>query len=85
MIFEFNMPENTSSKRLSVNYIINLNYQFGKMLQRMAKGKANTKAVPKGNAVDEETLNELRQAFKIFDSKNTGKGYEIQDKSTQEN
>ncbi len=30
------------------------------MLQRMAKGKANTKAVPKGNAVDEETLNELR-------------------------
>lgn len=42
------------------------------MLQRMAKGKAGGKAATKVNTVDEETMSELREAFKIFDSKNTG-------------
>jgi Ca2+-binding EF-hand superfamily protein len=51
------------------------------MLQRMGKAKANSKGAPKSNPVDEETLNELREAFKIFDSKNTGKRCTIQERS----
>jgi len=41
------------------------------MLQRIAKSKATGKA-PKAKEQDEETINELKEAFKIFDSKNTG-------------
>lgn len=39
------------------------------MMQRF-KGK--TAKAPKTKEQDEETINELREAFKIFDSKNTG-------------
>lgn len=52
------------------------------MLQRMGKAKANSKGAPKSNPVDEETLNELREAFKIFDSKNTGRHAATQGRST---
>lgn len=38
---------------------------------RTAKSKSTTR-INKGKEQDEETLNELREAFKIFDSKNTG-------------
>ena len=43
------------------------------MLQRIGKSKAalNSK-VNKAKEQDEETINELKEAFKIFDSKNTG-------------
>ncbi len=42
------------------------------MLQRIGgKSKAAGKA-PKIKEHDEETINELKEAFKIFDSKNTG-------------
>lgn len=42
------------------------------MLQRIGgKSKAAGKA-PKVKEHDEETINELKEAFKIFDSKNTG-------------
>ena len=40
------------------------------MMQRL-KGKGPKAAKSKEH--DEETMNELREAFKIFDSKNTGK------------
>ena len=53
------------------------------MLQRMGKAKAASKGAPKSNPVDEETLNELREAFKIFDSKNTGTPAGIQGRSTR--
>lgn len=54
------------------------------MLQRMGKAKANSKNAPKSNPVDEETLNELKEAFKIFDSKNTGIAFAIQGRSMLE-
>lgn len=38
---------------------------------RTGKNKISTRS-QKGKEHDEETLNELREAFKIFDSKNTG-------------
>lgn len=53
------------------------------MLQRMGKAKAASKGAPKSNPVDEETLNELREAFKIFDSKNTGMRGVMQERSTR--
>lgn len=40
-------------------------------MSKVTKAKGNTRA-PKGKEHDEETLNELKEAFKIFDSKNTG-------------
>lgn len=55
------------------------------MLQRMGKAKASSKGAPKSNPVDEETLNELREAFKIFDSKNTGRGESMQVRSMRVN
>lgn len=53
------------------------------MLQRMGKAKAAQKGAPKSSPVDEETLNELREAFKIFDSKNTGTSGGRQGRSTR--
>lgn len=55
------------------------------MLQRMGKAKAASKGAPKSNPVDEETLNELREAFKIFDSKNTGTSAPMQERSMPAN
>lgn len=40
-------------------------------MNKVAKGKANSRG-SKGKQHDEETLNELKEAFKIFDSKSTG-------------
>jgi centrin-1 len=40
-------------------------------MNKLAKAKTNNRAT-KGKEHDEETLNELKEAFKIFDSKNTG-------------
>lgn len=40
-------------------------------MNKVAKSKVNSRAV-KGKEQDEETINELKEAFKIFDSKNTG-------------
>jgi Ca2+-binding EF-hand superfamily protein len=40
-------------------------------MNKVAKVKSNSRA-GKGKEHDEETLNELKEAFKIFDSKNTG-------------
>lgn len=40
-------------------------------MQRLGKAKAPSKT-NKAKDIDEETLNELKEAFKIFDSKNTG-------------
>lgn len=40
-------------------------------MSKVAKSKVNSRAT-KGKEHDEETLNELKEAFKIFDSKNTG-------------
>jgi len=39
------------------------------MQQRLAKSKATNKSK---READEETMNELKEAFKLFDSKNTG-------------
>jgi Ca2+-binding EF-hand superfamily protein len=54
------------------------------MMQRIGKSKAaqNSKA-NKIKEQDEETINELKEAFKIFDSKNTGTLPLTQGKSTQ--
>ena len=41
------------------------------MLNKFGKSKAMSK-VSKSKEHDEETINELKEAFKIFDSKNTG-------------
>lgn len=41
------------------------------MLNKFGKSKAISK-VSKGKEHDEETINELKEAFRIFDSKNTG-------------
>lgn len=46
------------------------------MLQRINKGK-NNKQASKAKEHDEETFNELKEAFKIFDNKNTGKHDDI--------
>jgi Ca2+-binding EF-hand superfamily protein len=51
----------------------------------MGKAKAASKGAPKSNPVDEETLNELREAFKIFDSKNTGTSSLMQGRSMPAN
>ena len=40
-------------------------------MQRLAKRGAPNRAT-KAKEHDEETINELKEAFKIFDSKNTG-------------
>jgi Ca2+-binding EF-hand superfamily protein len=40
-------------------------------MNKVAKSKVNSRAT-KGKEQDEETINELKEAFKIFDSKNTG-------------
>jgi Ca2+-binding EF-hand superfamily protein len=40
-------------------------------MSKVIKAKSNSRAV-KGKEHDEETYNELKEAFKIFDSKNTG-------------
>jgi Ca2+-binding EF-hand superfamily protein len=53
-------------------------------MQRLGKTKATGKAV-KAKDIDEETLSELKEAFKIFDSKNTGTISPIQVKSMPEN
>ena len=50
------------------------------MMQRM-KGRNNK--TNKSKEHDEETVNELREAFKIFDSKNTGTHLSMQGKSMQ--
>ena len=56
------------------------------MLQRIGKSKANPNAKPnKMKEHDEETINELKEAFKIFDSKNTGTSLIIQVKSMPDN
>lgn len=39
------------------------------MQQRLAKSKATNKS---RREADEETMNELKEAFKLFDSKSTG-------------
>jgi len=52
-------------------------------MQRLAKNKTQNK-VTKAKDLDEETLNELKEAFKIFDSKNTGKNTTMQAKSMPE-
>lgn len=54
-------------------------------MQRIGKSKAaqnnkNTKIKEQ----DEETINELKEAFKIFDSKNTGTSLLIKEKSMLE-
>jgi len=53
-------------------------------MQRLAKNKTQNKAI-KAKDLDEETLNELKEAFKIFDSKNTGNFTTIQEKSMPDN
>ena len=40
-------------------------------MQRLGKARGASKAT-KIKEQDEETINELKEAFKIFDSKNTG-------------
>lgn len=40
-------------------------------MNKIAKSKATNKQ-SKAKQHDEETINELKEAFKIFDSKNTG-------------
>lgn len=40
-------------------------------MNKVAKSKVNSRTV-KGKQHDEETINQLKEAFKIFDSKNTG-------------
>ena len=52
------------------------------MMQRL-KGKTNKAS--KSREHDEETINELREAFKIFDSKNTGMGMGSQARSMRGN
>lgn len=47
------------------------------MTKHIKGGKANTKG---RREPDEETLSEFKEAFKIFDSKNTGKYNVNQDK-----
>lgn len=51
---------------MGVNY-----YKFEIIMQRLGKPRAPARA-NKAKEQDEETINELREAFKIFDSKNTG-------------
>lgn len=53
-------------------------------MQRLGKARAPAKAT-KAKEHDEETINELKEAFKIFDSKNTGTYSGTQVKSTLEN
>lgn len=53
-------------------------------MQRLAKRGLASKSA-KSKEHDEETINELKEAFKIFDSKNTGKPSFIQDKLMQDN
>lgn len=40
-------------------------------MNKAAKSKVNSRAT-KAKQHDEETINQLKEAFKIFDSKNTG-------------
>ncbi len=49
-------------------------------MQRLGKGRIPAKAA-KSKEHNEETINELKEAFKIFDSKNTGIFHPIQEKS----
>ena len=53
-------------------------------MNRLGKRGIPNKA-SKSKEHDEETINELKEAFKIFDTKNTGKSLPIQEKSTPEN
>lgn len=53
-------------------------------MQRLGKARAPAKAA-KTKEHDEETINELKEAFKIFDSKNTGNYFATQAKSMLEN
>ena len=53
-------------------------------MQRLGKRAVASKAA-KSKDHDEETINELKEAFKIFDSKNTGTRLSIQGKSMPEN
>jgi len=53
-------------------------------MQRLTKNKIQNKTI-KAKDIDEETLNELKEAFKIFDSKNTGNFTTIQEKSMPDN
>ena len=56
---------------------ITTNYYNSKIImQRLAKRGLASKAA-KSKEHDEETINELKEAFKIFDSKNTGTYYLI--------
>ena len=61
---------------LVINY-----YKIQKIImQRLAKGRAPQKQA-KTKEHDEETINELKEAFKIFDSKNTGISFSMQVRS----
>ncbi len=53
-------------------------------MQRLGKARAPPKTA-KNKEQDEETINELKEAFKIFDSKNTGRRLLTQVKSTPAN
>ena len=53
-------------------------------MNKFAKSKATNKTT-RVKDHDEETMNELRQAFRIFDSKNTGINKFTQDKSMPDN
>lgn len=53
-------------------------------MNRLGKRGIPSKA-SKSKEHDEETINELKEAFKIFDTKNTGKSLPIQEKSTPGN
>lgn len=53
-------------------------------MQRLGKARAPPKN-SKNKEQDEETINELKEAFKIFDSKNTGRRLLTQVKSTPAN
>ena len=58
-------------------------YKFKSMMMQRLKGKTNKAS--KSREHDEETINELREAFKIFDSKNTGMGMGSQARSMRGN
>lgn len=53
-------------------------------MQRLGKARGASKAI-KAKEHDEETINELKEAFKIFDSKNTGNSFNIQARLMPEN
>jgi Ca2+-binding EF-hand superfamily protein len=53
-------------------------------MQRLGKRGLPAKAA-KSKEHDEETINELKEAFKIFDSKNTGTSLTMQVRSMLEN